>query len=215
VDGNVRRVLARLFDIAEPSAAELRGLAGRLIDRRRPGDFNQALMDLGATVCTPRSPECAACPVARWCLARARGTQAERPAPKRRVAVPTFDVGTAVLQARDGRLLLVRRPEDGLLGGMWSFPGEVAGDGESVEDAAARAGRAASGLEALGRGRAVGSVVHVFSHRREVYHVFVFPVAVAAAEEAAPRGVWVAPHELERYALPTAQRRILRLVEGG
>src|SRR5690606_14257115 len=95
------------------------------------------------------------------------------------------------------------------------FPGEVAGDGESVEDAAARAGRAASGLEALGRGRAVGSVVHVFSHRREVYHVFVFPVAVAAAEEAAPRGVWVAPHELERYALPTAQRRILQLVEGG
>src|SRR5690606_37367671 len=112
VDGNVRRVLARLFDLAEPSAAALRELAGRLLDRRRAGDFNQALMDLGATVCTPRSPACDVCPVARWCLACARGTQAERPAPKRRATVPSYDVGTAVLRARDGRLLLVRRPED-------------------------------------------------------------------------------------------------------
>jgi len=213
VDGNVRRVLARLFDLAEPSAPALRELAGRLLDRRRAGDFNQALMDLGATVCTPRSPACDACPVADWCLARARGTQAERPAPKRRAAVPSYDVGTAVLRTRDGRLLLVRRPEDGLLGGMWTFPGEVARDGEGVEDAAARAGSAASGLRNLGRGRRLGGVVHVFSHRREVYHVFLF--AVAGEEVAAPRGVWVAREELGRYALPAAQRRILGMVAGG
>lgn len=224
VDGNVRRVLARLFDLADPSASALHSLADRLLDRRRAGDFNQALMDLGATVCTPRSPACDACPVARWCLARERGTQAERPAPKRRATVPSYDVGTAVLRARDGRLLLVRRPEDGLLGGMWAFPGEVARDGESVEGAAARAGRAASGLATVGRGRPLGSVVHVFSHRREVYHVFVFAVPVAGAEGAATRGgrvvgeergVWVAPEELGRYALPAAQRRILGMVENG
>src|SRR5690606_12239284 len=208
----------------------------RLLDRRRAGDFNQALMDLGATVCTPRSPACDSCPVARWCLARERGTQAERPAPKRRATVPSYAARPAVLRARDGRLLLVRRPEDGLLGGMWAFAGEVARDGENVEDAAARAGSTASGLARLGRGRPLGSVVHVFSHRREVYHVFAF--AVAAANGAAPRdgprdhrvargedggrrhtrdrgppGVWMAPEELGRYALPAAQRRILVLIE--
>src|SRR5690606_10529766 len=163
----------------------------------------------------------------------------------RRAGGPSYAVGPAVLRARDGRLLLVRRPEDGLLGGMWSFPGEVAREGESVEDAAARAGRAASGLRTVRRGRPVGSVVHVFSHRREVYHVFVFAVPVAGAEGAAQRGawvapeergervargerggrrparcreargVWVAPEELGRYALPSAQRRILGLVEEG
>ncbi|HEY8470110.1 MAG TPA: A/G-specific adenine glycosylase [Longimicrobiales bacterium] len=276
VDGNVRRVLARLFDLADAAPATLHDLAARLIPRRRAGDFNQALMDLGATLCSPRRPACGECPVARWCLARARGTQAERPARRKRPEVPTYDVGTAVLRAHDGRLLLVRRPEDGLLGGMWSFPGEVARDGESVEDAAMRAGRAASGLATIGRGRPLGTVAHVFSHRREVYHVFVFAVPATGAEcvsphheqvephhdqvelrgdrveprheqvalrrgrtalrrrQAAPRrgraasgddlgqrvtpcggarGVWVAPEELERYALPAAQRRILRLVE--
>src|SRR5690606_41064023 len=111
-----------------------------------------------------------------------------------------------------------------------SLPGEVAREGESVEDAAARAGRAASGLRTVRRGRPVGSVVHVFSHRREVYHVFVFAVPVAGAEGAAQRGawvapeergerrltrgrgpcgVWVAPEELGRDALPAAQRRVL------
>ena len=172
--------------------------------------------------------------------------------------------------------VLVRRPEDGLLGGLWSFPGEVARDGESVEDAAMRVARAASGLATVGRGRPVGTVAHVFSHRREVYHVFLFAVPATGADgevphheqvescgepagvrgdrveprheevplgrgrtalrssQAAPRrgrvarradggqrvtsgggarGVWVAPEELERYALPSAQRRILRLVQ--
>ncbi|HEX7089669.1 MAG TPA: A/G-specific adenine glycosylase [Longimicrobiales bacterium] len=262
VDGNVRRVLARLFDLADAAPGTLHDLAARLVPRRRAGDFNQAMMDLGATLCSPRRPACGECPLARWCLARARGTQAERPARRRRPEVPLYDVGTAVLRARDGRLLLVRRPEDGLLGGMWSFPGEVARAGESVEDAAARAGRAASGLATVGRGRPRGSVVHVFSHRREVYHVFVFEVAATGAEGTAPcrervapcrervalervalrdegvalrdegvvrgdqggrrvtrrrgaRGVWVAPGELERYALPAAQRRILGMLEAG
>jgi A/G-specific adenine glycosylase len=248
VDGNVRRVLARLFDLADAAPGTIHELAARLVPRRRAGDFNQALMDLGATVCSPRRQACGECPLARWCLARARGTQAERPARRRRPQVPAYDVGTAVLRARDGRLLLVRRPEDGLLGGMWSFPGEVARAGESVEDAAARAGRAASGLAIVGRGRPLGSVVHVFSHRREVYHVFLFVVPDAGTEGVAPRrervvpccepvvprhgravrgdrggrrvtrgrgahGLWVAPEELERYALPAAQRRILRMVE--
>ncbi|HSM59782.1 MAG TPA: A/G-specific adenine glycosylase, partial [Longimicrobiales bacterium] len=96
VDGNVRRVLARLFDEPAPTRAWLRDRAGHLVDPGRPGDWNQALMDLGAAVCTPRSPSCGACPVARWCAARAAGTQAERPAPAVRRPVPSGTFASAV-----------------------------------------------------------------------------------------------------------------------
>lgn len=121
VDGNVRRVLARLYDLADPKPAWLRERAGALVDPDRPGDWNQALMELGATICTPRRPDCPACPVAPWCAARAVGTQAQRPAPASKREVPSARFALAVLE-RDGRLLLERRPDDGLLAGLWAFP---------------------------------------------------------------------------------------------
>ncbi len=84
IDGNARRVLARLFDLADPGLAELRTIAEELIDRDRPGDFNQAVMELGATICKPRAPRCEACPLGSVCRARAAGTQLDRPVTKSR-----------------------------------------------------------------------------------------------------------------------------------
>ncbi len=139
VDGNVRRVLSRLHDLPGPGAAELRRLAAALVPEDRPGDFNQALMEFGATVCTPRAPRCEACPLAEHCRARAAGTQLERPLPKPSKPIPEDDVGTAVVVAPDGALLLVRRPDDGLLAGLWEFPGAPVGSGEAPVDAARRA----------------------------------------------------------------------------
>ncbi|MGH7476387.1 MAG: A/G-specific adenine glycosylase, partial [Longimicrobiales bacterium] len=117
IDGNARRVLARLFDLAIPSGRRLRQLAGLLIDAERPGEFNQALMELGATVCTPRSPACAACPLASRCLARTRGSQLQRPARRAAAPVPERRIGTALVRDAAGRVLLRRRPPRGLLGG--------------------------------------------------------------------------------------------------
>ena len=84
VDGNVKRVLARLFDEATPSPKWLRAVAGDLVDPERPGDFNEAMMELGATVCTPRAPRCGDCPVRPHCFAYQRDTVLERPSPRRR-----------------------------------------------------------------------------------------------------------------------------------
>jgi A/G-specific adenine glycosylase len=121
VDGNVKRVFARLFDVSDPRPAWLRTRASELVDQGRPGDWNQALMELGATVCTPRAPKCSGCPVAEWCAALANGTQLERPTRPVKKAVPTADVALAVVH--DGeRVLLGKRRSDGLLGGMWAFP---------------------------------------------------------------------------------------------
>ena len=122
VDGNVRRVLSRLFDLEDPTDAGLRKRAGELVDPESPGDWNQALMELGATVCTPRSPRCPVCPLKGECRALAEGTQELRPASKRRPRVRTVSYAVLVALNPKGELLMVRRRADGLLGGLWEFP---------------------------------------------------------------------------------------------
>jgi A/G-specific adenine glycosylase len=131
VDGNVIRVLSRLCAIEEDVAKSgtkraFTEIAQALLDTERPGDYNQALMDLGATVCAPRDPDCTACPIADPCKARTLGIQrdlprkSKRPPRKQRTEV-------AVILRRDTALLVARRPDDGLLGGMWEFPTVPAG----------------------------------------------------------------------------------------
>ena len=184
VDGNVRRVLARLLDLANPSADQLRREATRLLDPDRPGDHNEAMMELGATICTPREPRCQECPVATWCAARAAGTVAERPARPRRRRVPRVDYATVVALDAAGRILLVKRPEKGLLAGMWEFP-SVELHAISADRAKSRTPRgditfsattasALQHLAALGlQGHTTATLTpvrHAFSHLRVTYH---------------------------------------------
>jgi A/G-specific adenine glycosylase len=124
VDGNVRRVLARLFALRGPewrSDAPFYNLADELLDREAPGDWNQAVMELGATVCTPRKPACPACPVRRACRALAQGLVEELPEGRARRAPVDVTVAAALVE-KNGRLLLVRRAEGRLLGRMWEVP---------------------------------------------------------------------------------------------
>lgn len=136
VDGNVARVLARVFAFDDDlygsrGQATLWRLAGALVPKRRPGDFNQALFDLGATVCTPRSPACPTCPVAPLCAARASGRELELPRPKKRAAVRAVSVDVAHV-VRGDAWLVGRRAPQGLYGGLWELP-ELAALGPRVE----------------------------------------------------------------------------------
>lgn len=207
VDGNVRRVLARLLDVPEPSTADLQAVASTLVPSDRPGDFNQAFMELGATVCTPRSPSCGMCPLRPNCLAWSHGTQDQRPLPKRAQPVPEFTLGTAIVQAKDGRLLLQKRPPDGLLAGLWSFPAAIVQD-DSPRRAAARAARTLRVAIDARRARRLPVVPHTFSHRREIYHPFLFRIAEPACPETEDVR-WVPANRLAALAMPTAQRSIL------
>ena len=212
IDGNARRVFARLFDLARPSDRELRLRAAPLVPGDRPGDFNQAVMELGATVCTPRSPRCGPCPLHDHCLAHARGTVRIRPAARERHPVPEYDVGVAAIVAPGHCLLLVRRPGRGLLAGLWTFPAVEVGPRESDRAAAARAARS-SGVRVSARtAEPLGSIRHAFSHRRETYHVHRFEVARGPVPGEPDRAVWADPAALAGLALPAGQRRIARLV---
>jgi A/G-specific adenine glycosylase len=210
VDGNVRRVFARWTDDPAPSEPALWRLAEALAPGERPGDANQAVMELGATVCVPRTPLCGRCPVRDHCRAFRHGTQGERPAPKKAKPTPHEDTAVAVVE-HEGRTLLVRRPLDARLGGLWAFPAAVRRAGEPVGDAAERAVREGLALE-VRAGAAIGTVQHAFTHVRASYHAV--RCTLAGGE---PRALgydawaWAAPDEVDRYALPVAQRRIAAL----
>jgi A/G-specific adenine glycosylase len=250
VDGNVRRVLSRLFDIEKPTGGILRRYAETLVDPARPGDFNQAMMELGATICTPRQPTCADCPLETFCLAVARGTVGERPPRRESRTVPEREMGVAVCVREVGagdatgggfQLLLRRRPAEGLLGGMWEFPGEVLRDGEGPQDGALRC-LGELGLGRDGQPEPLTPVPHAFSHLKVTYHPFLFvtesaPEGVAegaeedsaeAVAEGAPKAAaesssegtpededarWIALARLDDFPLSAAQMRIAKRVK--
>lgn len=135
VDGNVERVVARLFAVEQPmpgAKPRLRALAAALTPVQRPGDYAQAMMDLGATVCIPRAPRCGDCPVATHCLGRARGIAAALPAKSPKAPRPRRRGIAYVAVAPDGSALMETRPPRGLLGGMPGFPGTAWAEGEPL-----------------------------------------------------------------------------------
>ena len=196
VDGNVERVISRLHAVDTPlpkAKAELRDHAAALTSRQRPGDHAQAMMDLGATICTPRNPDCGICPLAQVCAARAAGTQARYPVKAPRTAKPIRQ-GIAWLAIRpDGAILLETRPESGLLGGMLGLPST-----DWTEDPP----RGDPPLTA--NWRSVGEVRHTFTH----FHLRL-EVRRATTTADAPNGAnFLAVPDT---ALPTLMRKAVRL----
>ena len=231
VDGNARRVISRLFDLAEPSASELRKRATTILDADRPGDWNQAVMELGATVCLPRAPRCGVCPISSHCLARVEGTQGDRPMPKRRNRVRDASFAVLVIRRDDGELLFTRRRSEGLLGGLWEFPTLELARGEGLTEALARLAREWQ-VEPPEEGtdrRYLEPVRHAFSHIKAVYRPLL--LTGEGTRSAGGRGVgapgtaadaslddhdgawcWATPDRADELALPVAQRKILEQV---
>jgi A/G-specific adenine glycosylase len=166
VDGNVRRVLARLFAQRSPEPSQTWSLARSLVPGDRPGAFNQALMELGATICTPRAPACPRCPLRRTCAARARGEPGGFPAPKERRAPRQVRAVCGIVE-KGAAILMVRRPARGLLGGLWEVPSS---DGESVA-ALLESIRNRTGVS-VERAEHLGTIEHLFTHRALRLDVF-------------------------------------------
>lgn len=213
VDGNVARVLCRYFNIAAaPQQArtqkDLWQLAETLVPRGRAGAFNQALMELGATICAPRAPQCAGCPLARGCAARQWNLQDKLPTKRAPKKLPHHQVAVGIIWKR-GKILIAQRPAEKLLGGLWEFPGGHRQKNETLARCVARETREELGIE-IAVGEEFAVVDHAYSHFAITMHAFHCrwvsgrPRAIGCAA-----WKWVAPRDLGRYAFPAANRKII------
>jgi A/G-specific adenine glycosylase len=214
LDGNVIRVLSRLYDIAgdvteTETKRQLWQLAESLVPQERPGEFNQALMELGQRICVPTTPKCHRCPVAMHCLARERGTQLERPVRPPRKNRPHYDVAAGVIWRDDGRFLIAQRPLDGLLGGLWEFPGGKQDPGETLPETLRREIQEELSID-IEVGPRLVSVEHGYTHFRITLHAFHAryvggtPQHLGVADHA-----WVSLDEVDKFAFAVTDRKII------
>jgi A/G-specific adenine glycosylase len=219
IDGNARRVLSRAFQVTEdPLSREgeqrLQSIARSLLPADQAGTFNQALMDLGATICTPRSPECHTCPWHNDCRARQLGIQESLPVRRPRKPLPHHDIAAGVIW-RDGQILIARRPPRGLLGGLWEFPGGKLEPGETLERCLVREVREELGIK-VHVGELLTTVQHAYTHFRITLHAFHCrylsgqPQAIGCTA-----WKWVTLQELDDYAFPAANHRIIATLRAG
>lgn len=216
VDGNVKRVLARLLTMTAPvnrtaSHRLFQEQADRLLDRRRPGDFNQAMMELGALVCTPTAPQCPLCPLARFCAAHRKGVTARYPRRAASRPVPEIEAAVGVV-FKNGRVLITRRPEQGLLGGLWEFPGGKLREGESPAAACVREIREEVNLEVVVES-ALAQIRHAYSHFRLRLHVFRCRYTSGRVRLNGPAAHrWVRIADFDRFAFPKANHKFIPLL---
>jgi A/G-specific adenine glycosylase len=214
LDGNVRRVLCRILCIQEnprlPSVQRrLERRLKRLLPPREAGTFNQALMELGATICIPRTPHCTICPVEAFCEAKCRGVQHLLPVKAPRRALPHHEVAVGVIW-KGRKLLIARRPPKGLLGGLWEFPGGKREAGESLEESLHRQVLEELGIT-IGVRQHLTTVRHGYSHFRVTLHAF--ECDWQKGRPNAPNGwAWVALRKLVDYPFPRANQKIMEVL---
>jgi A/G-specific adenine glycosylase len=214
LDGNGRRILCRLFRIrtllsSPKTLKRIQGIAESLVPAKDPGSFNQGVMDIGAALCTPRSPKCGACPLAGLCLSAQQGLQESLPVKPTRPTLPHRDALAALLRDRQGRILIVQRPPRGLLGGLWKLPGGYRGPGETLEEALKRTVREELGIR-INAGEELATLNHTFTHFRMTLHAFScrrlrgIPLALGC------EGLrWATPGVLERLPFSRVYRKML------
>ena len=176
VDGNVRRVICRLFLIHEPidrsrTQRRVYELAAELVPKNDASLFNQGLMDLGATICTPRHPSCDLCPLESLCMAKEQGLQETLPITRKRPPLPHKEMTAGIIVNKQGRVLIVQRPHAGLLGGLWKFPGGERMPDVTLENALRRSVREELGIRVKIKER-LTSVKHAYTHFRVTFHAF-------------------------------------------
>ncbi len=217
VDGNVRRVLVRLFAIEEdvtrgPAARRLKDIAAALVYPAAPGDWTQAVMELGATICVPKSPRCPLCPINDVCQGRLKGIERELPVKPVKKALPHYDVTAAVIR-HNGKVLIAQRPLDGMLGGLWEFPGGKQEPGESLAECLRREIKEELDVK-IEVGQQIASIKHSYTHFKITLHAFICQLV-----EGVPQTIdvadwrWVTLEEIEAFPFPRTDLKIIEVLQ--
>jgi A/G-specific adenine glycosylase len=213
LDANIKRVLARLSDLDEPlenrsALIKLAQFAADLIMDGHAGDFNQALMDLGAMICLPSGPRCSACPLQNYCAAFIHHTQNQRPVLRPKKPIPEYQVVAAIISNGDGTFLLAKRPKGGMLPGLWEFPGGKVEVGENDGAALQR-----EIVEELGTsisiGALIGSYKHAYTHFKVVVRAYRCQLQGPPPQALeAQQLVWARCEEMAQFAMGKVDRMI-------
>lgn len=214
LDGNLKRVLARVCLVEAPintpeGTRLLNAIAQALVPPHRPGDWNQALMDVGANICVSRSPRCLLCPLRAHCAAAAAQRQHDLPRRQPRRKRPHYIVTAALIWNDAGQLLIAQRPHDKMLGGLWEFPGGKCEEGETLEACLRREIREELGID-IEVGDHLTTVEHGYTHFSITLHAFHCrfcggePQALGVADWR-----WVSPDELDAFAWPSTDAKII------
>lgn len=214
VDGNVNRVVSRILALDElPSSREgkdrILKTVQSWIERGSPGDWNQAMMELGATVCMPRNPKCPACPWSQRCEANRLGSQEDFPKRREKAPVPHRVHAAAVIRRKNRDILIAQRPTTGLLANLWEFPGGECNSGENLKACAARVVNEKLAVR-IKIGRKLDTIKHAFSHFSLTLNVFEATLVGGRKRNAAYQdSKWVKPSRLRVYPFPRAHWPIL------
>ncbi len=216
LDGNVKRVVSRLFALKEngvtrQSENRLWDRAEALLPRKRPGDFNQSLMELGATVCLPKKPMCLLCPVQKSCDAFQRGRVEQYPPPKKRTPSKKIEVSAAVI-LKNGKVFIQKRPLGGLMGGLWEFPGGKLESGEHPEDGLLREIREELAVHITITEKMM-TIKHAYTQFRVTLHAYLcrLPKGRIRATQC-EQWRWVRREDLKSYTFPAANAKIVRFL---
>jgi A/G-specific adenine glycosylase len=212
LDGNVKRVLSRLVALPVPPSKAIAGLwqlSEALLDRNQPREFNQALMDLGATVCTPKSPHCFGCPWRSHCRAYQQNLTTELPMREAAAPLPHKSIGVAVIWNDQGQILIDRRRPEGLLGGLWEFPGGKIEPGETVEACIKREIAEELGIE-IEVGDRLITVDHTYTHFRVTLNIHHCQYVSGEPQPLECEEIrWVNLEELDQFPFPKANLKII------
>jgi len=215
VDGNVLRVMTRLFGLPDDIGKEktkknIQHRLNQVIKTTTPSEFNQGIMELGATVCTPKTPECQHCPIQNVCYAKNMAQIEKFPVKQKKPPTPHYTIVVGVIQRNDGKILITKRKKDQLLAGLWEFPGGKVNDAETLEEATLREIKEEVNLDAS-IVHFLCKVKHAYSHFKITLHAHLCRVSNHASLQlkSADDYQWVAPSELTNFAFPKANKVII------
>lgn len=214
LDGNVIRVLTRIFGIADDvtkgrTKKALQALADQLVHQEHPGMHNEAIMELGATTCTPKNPRCFICPMHTVCVAHDQGKAESYPVKTKKPPTPHYDIAVGLLFNKNDELFIQRRSEEGMLGGLWEFPGGKHEEGETLAQTCHRELQEELGIQ-VDVGPLFHKVNHAYSHFKITMHAFTchLKAGTPLSTSGLPTA-WVAVDDLHTYAFPRANRHLI------